>query len=148
MDATPARLRDKTSWLINKISQHAHRLRSEALAPFDARGYHFALLAALEEWGPTSQADLSRRSGIDRSDTVEMVNELVDHGFVVREPDQADRRRNVITMTAAGRRRLNQLDGVLTRLQGELLAPLSVAERNELTALLSRVLAHHTEQPD
>ncbi|WP_029138822.1 MarR family winged helix-turn-helix transcriptional regulator [Nakamurella lactea] len=146
MDEAPARLRGKASWLINKTSLHAHRLRSEALAPVDAHGYHFAVLAALEEGEPASQADLSRRTGIDRSDMVEMVNELVDHGFVVRMPDQADRRRNVITMTATGRRRLAQLDDLLTQAQGELLAPLSAAERKQLLALLGRVLAYHAER--
>jgi DNA-binding MarR family transcriptional regulator len=148
MEELPARLRAKNSWLINKVSLHAHRLLKETLSPMDARGYHFAMLAALDESGPASQAELGRRCGIDRSDTVEMVNELVDQHLVVRTPDKTDRRRNVITITAAGRRRLTQLDEVLTRMQDELLAPLSRAERKELGALLTRVLAHHSGPTD
>ena len=145
MDEAPTRLRSKTSWLINKVSLHAHRLLSEALSPIDARGYHFSMLAALEESGPASQAELSRRCGIDRSDTVEMLNELSEQGLIVRTPDDADRRRNIITITAAGRRRLTELDKTLTALQADLLTPLSRTERDQLTALLTRVLAHHTD---
>ena len=36
-------------WLISQVSTHAHRLLTERLATAGARGYHFLLLAALEE---------------------------------------------------------------------------------------------------
>lgn len=144
METAPTRLRTKPSWLINKTSLHAHRLIAEGLAPIDARGHHFAMLAALEEYGPASQAALSQRCGIDRSDTVAMVNELVDQGLVVRASDPDDRRRNVITITPAGRQRFEQLDTVLCEIQHELLAPLSTSERKQLADLLTRVLDHHS----
>jgi DNA-binding MarR family transcriptional regulator len=144
MESAPTRLRTKASWLINKTSLHAHRLVGERLAALDARGYHFAVLAALEEYGPASQAALSQRCGIDRSDTVAMVNELVAQELVVRAPDPDDRRRNVITITPEGRRRLEHLDTVLSEAQRDLLAPLSAAERDLLVGLLARVLDHHT----
>ncbi|MCT9931712.1 MarR family transcriptional regulator [Planotetraspora sp. A-T 1434] len=146
MEIGATRLRAKASWLINKTSLHAHRLVAEGLGSVDARGYHFAILAALDEYGPASQAAVSQRTGIDRSDTVAMVNELVDQRLVVRAPDPDDRRRNVITITPAGRRRLEQLETVLSEVQDELLAPLSAAERRQLVGLLARVLDHHTSQ--
>jgi DNA-binding MarR family transcriptional regulator len=144
MENPPARLRTKASWLINKTSLHAHRLVVEGMVAMDARTYHFAILAALEESGPASQAALSQRCGIDRSDIVAMVNELVAQGLVVRAPDPDDRRRNIITMTPAGRQRLDQLDKVLNTIQLDLLAPLTAAEREQLIGLMSRVLDHHS----
>src|SRR5690348_16840678 len=110
MDTPPGRLRGKPSWLIGKNAAVAHRLLVETLAGMDARGYHYALLAAPDEFGPNSQAALSYACGIDRSDTVAMLNELVEQGLVVREPDPDARRRNIISITPAGRRRLEQLD--------------------------------------
>ncbi|WP_067906800.1 MarR family winged helix-turn-helix transcriptional regulator [Actinomadura rubrobrunea] len=145
-DATPARLQDAPSWLINQVSLHAQRLVAAHMAAAGARGYHYRLLAALEEFGPASQADLGRRTGIDRSDVVAMLNELSDQGLVRRSPDPSDRRRNVITITPAGTRRLHRLDRVLAQIQDELLAPLSPDERGELVRLLSRVLAHHSRR--
>ncbi|GAA4130078.1 MarR family transcriptional regulator [Actinomadura keratinilytica] len=143
-DGTPARLKDAASWLINQVSLHSQRLVSEGMAAAGARGYHYRLLAALEEFGPASQAALGRRTGIDRSDVVAMLNELSDQGLVRRSPDPADRRRNVITLTPEGTRRLHRLDRVLARIQDDLLAPLSPAERAELVRLLSVLLAHHS----
>jgi MarR family transcriptional regulator, lower aerobic nicotinate degradation pathway regulator len=143
MHTPPGRLRGKPSWLLNKTSAVAHRLLGETLAEMDAHGYHFALLAALDEFGPNSQAALSQACGIDRSDTVAMLNELAEQGLVVREPDPDDRRRNIISITPAGRLRLEQLDIVLTEVQAKLLAPLSARERDQLVTLLGQVFDHH-----
>ncbi len=140
-DATPARLRAKTTWLISQVSTRAHRLLTERQAAEGARGYHFRLLAALAEFGPSSQADLGRHAGLDRSDVVAAINELAAQGLVERAADPADRRRNVVTMTPAGAARLERLDTVLDAVQEELLAPLSPAERAELTRLLTWILA-------
>jgi MarR family transcriptional regulator, lower aerobic nicotinate degradation pathway regulator len=142
-DATPARLRDKPSWLMTQTAMHAHRLVSEGLAAADARGYHYRLLAALEEFGPASQAALGRRTGIDRSYVVEAVNELADRGLVERARDPEDRRRNIITITPAGVRQLRRLDEVVAGIQDELLVSLSADERDELARLLRKVLEHH-----
>jgi DNA-binding MarR family transcriptional regulator len=101
------------------------------------------LLAALEEFGPASQAALGRRTGIDRSYVVEAVNKLADRGLVERTRDPEDRRRNIITITPGGVRQLRRLDGVLAGIQDELLAPLSADERDELARLLRQVLDHH-----
>jgi DNA-binding MarR family transcriptional regulator len=143
----PARLRTTPSWLITHLATHAGRLLAEA---FDAgvwRRYHYALLAALDEFGPASQATLGRRCGIDRSYVVEAVNELADKGLVVRATDPADRRRNTITITRAGVRQLHRMGETLAGVQDTLLAPLSPDERTQLTGLLARVLDHHTPDP-
>ncbi|MEW2357874.1 MarR family winged helix-turn-helix transcriptional regulator [Spirillospora sp. NPDC029432] len=142
-DARPARLSHTPSWLISQVSTHSHRLVHERFAAAGGRGYHYRLLAALEEFGPASQATLGRRTGIDRSDVVAALNELAARDLIERAPDPADRRRNIITLTTAGRRQLERLDGVLTQIQDELLAPLSPAERDQLTGLLVRIADHH-----
>jgi len=143
-DAMPARLAEKPTWLISQASTQAHRLLTEKLAVAGARGYHYRLLAALQEFGPASQASLGRRTGMDRSDVVAALNELAGRGLVERTLDAADRRRNIITITPAGGSHLQRLDALLGDVQDELLAPLSRPERELLTRLLTRVLEHHT----
>ncbi len=145
-DAMPARLRVMPTWLISQVENRAHRQLAERLAAAGSRGYHYRLLAALQEFGPASQASLGRRTQMNRSDVVPAVGELVDQGLAERTGDPADRRRNVITMTAAGEERLRALDAVLAEVQDELLAPLSPAERGEFTQLLTRILAHASPQ--
>jgi DNA-binding MarR family transcriptional regulator len=139
----PERVRTKPSWLLNQAALPANRLVAEGLTSLDARRNHYVLLAALDEGGPASQADLSRRTTIDRSDMVAAVNELVDRGLAERTTDPTDRRRNVVTLTTAGRRQLRKLESVLAEAQDHLLAPLSRDERRQLVALLSRVVDHH-----
>ncbi|MFF3835169.1 MarR family winged helix-turn-helix transcriptional regulator [Streptomyces sp. NPDC002458] len=142
-DETPVRWKGLPSWLLTQTAHHAHRLVAEGFSSAGARGYHYRLLATLEESGPASQAALGRRSGIHVSDMVATVNELADRELVERAPDPSDRRRNVISLTGAGRRHLRRLEKQLAAAQDELLAPLSPEERQQLTGLLSRLLHHH-----
>lgn len=142
-DARPAALTRKPTWLISEVSRVAHRLLTNALATAGARGYHYRLLAALQEFGPASQAILGRRAGMDRSDVVATVNELASRGLVNRSPDPADRRRNVITITPAGVDHLLRLEELLAGVQDELTAPLSPDERHQLIRLLTQILDHH-----
>jgi MarR family transcriptional regulator, lower aerobic nicotinate degradation pathway regulator len=141
-DAMPSRVIQKPTWLISRVYAHSHRLLAEGFAAANARGHHYRLLAALEEFGPASQATLGRRTGIDRSYVVEVVNELSNGGLVERARDPDDRRRNVVTITPAGVRQLRRLDGVLAEVQDELFAPLSADERAQVARLLARVLDH------
>ena len=76
---------------------------------------------------------------MDRSDVVASLNELEEQGFVERSPDPSDGRRNVIRATRAGQRRLAALETILTEVNDEFLAPLSQAERRQLTRLLARL---------
>jgi DNA-binding MarR family transcriptional regulator len=130
------------TWLITRANAYSHRLLAEGFAAAGFRGYHYRLLAALEEFGPASQAALGRRTGIDRSDVVAALNELADRGLIKRSPDPDDRRRNIVTITPAGTEQLRALDPILAGIQEKLLAPLSPAERTRFIRLLTRVLDH------
>jgi DNA-binding MarR family transcriptional regulator len=133
------RLDSLPTWLLSRTSARGHRLLSDALAAAGARGYHYRALAALEELGSASQATLGRRAELDRSDVVATLTELEADALIERAPDPDDGRLKIVTITAAGKRRLRKLDGVVASVQEELLAPLSVAERAELIRLLGRV---------
>jgi len=128
------------SWLLSQTAAHAQRLVIEGFAAAGARGYHYRLLDSLLTAGPASQATLGRRTGIHLSDMVAALNELEAGGYVARSPDPQDRRRNVITITDAGRARAAELSDRVAEIQDELLAPLSATEREQLTALLQKLL--------
>src|ERR1022692_4484382 len=107
---SPERLRALPSRLLNLAAGYAQRQVGERLATLGSRKWHYATLAALEEFGPDSQSGLSDRTGIYRRALVETINEPPARGLVVRPPDPADRRRNAITLTDEGRRHLKHLD--------------------------------------
>ena len=57
-----------------------------------------------------SQAELGRSTGIDRSDVTAALTELESRELVARAVDPDHKRRNIVTITAAGVERLLELD--------------------------------------
>ena len=141
-ESAPARIRDRPTWLISRNYTRSNRLLNDGFAASGSglRGYHYRLLAALEEWGPASQAELGRATSVDRSDVVTVLEELGQRELVTRAVDPSNRRRNIVTITQAGRRQLQALDRVIDDVQQQTLAPLSQAERRQLTKLLRKLV--------
>ncbi|ANC31687.1 MarR family winged helix-turn-helix transcriptional regulator [Isoptericola dokdonensis] len=126
------------TWLLSRANLRAQRLLHGALAAAGSRGYHYRILAALEH-DHLSQAELGRRVAVDRSDVVATLATLESDGLVHRSPDPADRRRNVVRLTPAGRTELDRLDAVVRSVQDEVLAPLGPEDRRRLASLLARL---------
>lgn len=147
-EQTPERLKDQLSRLVGMTAAQTHRVAGDALRVVGAHKDHFVALAALAEFGPASQAALSGRTRIYKSDLVSVLNHLEDHGWVRRAPDPADKRRNVITITDDGVRRLAELDGVLAGVNEHIMAPLTHNERAQLFDLLGRINDHLASPPD
>jgi DNA-binding MarR family transcriptional regulator len=135
----PHRLSGTVLWLLGRAAQRGHQLARERLEAGGIRKWHYAVLAALKEFGQQSQADIGRRLGLDRSDMVAVLNDLQADDYVTREPDPADRRRNVVTISDAGAAALARFDRLVAEADGLLLADLSAAERDQLVALLKRI---------
>jgi len=139
---TPERLKRQFSRLVGMTAAQTRHVAGEALAAAGAGKDDFVVLAALAELGPASQAALAARTRIYTSDLVSLLNGLAGRGWISRAPDPADKRRNVITITGDGERRLAELDRVLAGVNDQIMAPLSRDERQQLFALLGRVNAH------
>jgi MarR family transcriptional regulator, lower aerobic nicotinate degradation pathway regulator len=138
----PARIADQPSWLISRAYARSNALLN---AGFEGRGdglrkYHYRLLAALEEFGPVSQIQLGRGTSVDRSDVVAVLDKLQELGLATREPDPADRRRNIVAITPAGSKQLHQLDAVIADIETRLLSPLPPSEREQFMRLLRLVV--------
>jgi MarR family transcriptional regulator, lower aerobic nicotinate degradation pathway regulator len=138
----PRRLLALPSWQLNRAAQAANELTGAAFSEAGVRRHHYAVLLALREAGPASQAALGRRLGIDRKDMAAVVAELERDGWAARRRDADDRRRNVVSVTAEGERALARIDDGVAAAQEPLLAPLTAAERQELVRLLERVAAY------
>jgi DNA-binding MarR family transcriptional regulator len=134
--------------MLSRLAGRSYRLVVDRLKSAGVRRDHYAILAALEEFGPVSQATLGRRLGIDRSDVVAVLNDLERAGLALRAPDKHDRRRNAISITAAGARTLRSLDNLVDDAQAALLEPLSAKERRQFNDLLQRLVEHHQAPAD
>jgi DNA-binding MarR family transcriptional regulator len=140
--SAPSRIRDRPTWLISRTYARSHRLLNDGFAASGTglRSYHYRLLAALQEWGPASQANLGRSTSVDRSDVVTVLSELERLGLIQRTVDPTNRRRNIVSITPAGSKQLRALDNVIDEIQERVLAPLSQNERRQLTKLLRRLV--------
>jgi MarR family transcriptional regulator, lower aerobic nicotinate degradation pathway regulator len=84
--------RNLASRLLNQTAILVGRVVSEALAVEGTHRYQLAVLATLDAFGAVSQAELCRRTNIDRSDMNAVVNALEAEGIVTRVSDPDDRR--------------------------------------------------------
>jgi DNA-binding MarR family transcriptional regulator len=101
------------------------------------------VLALLDEGARDTQAAIADALQLDRGTLVGLLDSLEEHGLVERTRDVADRRRHVVTLTAAGRRQLAKFRMIVSGLDDEFLAPLSGADRAMLVGLLARIAGHH-----
>lgn len=129
IERSPSRLWQLPSWLLAQAALRGQRITARRFDVVGMRRQHFAILSALADGGPASQAELARELRIDRSDMVAVIGELERAGLVRRS-----------------RHALGQLDAQVEDAQRELLAPLSAAERAQLTWLLTRLVEHHTAE--
>jgi len=143
---TPDRLKDRPSWLLGRAAARAAALLQAGFSAYgdgSLRGIHYRLLAALEQWGPSSQADLGRDTGIDPSDVTSALADLEARDLVTREVDPGHRRRKIVSITPTGSATLRSLDKVLDGIQERLLEPLTATQRRQLVAMMRRL----AEQP-
>jgi DNA-binding MarR family transcriptional regulator len=133
------RLVDRATWQVSRAHLRAHSLLQELFAEAGARAYHYRLLAALDETGPVSQANLGRMTGLDRSDVSVAVSALREDALVARSVHPTDRRRNVVSLTERGRAELTRLDAVVDRAQIRFLAPLTDEERGVFLDMITRL---------
>ena len=139
--SAPARIRDRPTWLISRTYARSHKLLNDGFAASGTglRSYHYRLLATLEESGPVVQAELGRKTNVDPSDVVAVLSELEQRALVKRTADPSNRRRNIVSITPAGRKQLGAFDKVLDEIQERVIAPLSQNERRQLTKLLRKL---------
>ncbi|MFG1948401.1 MarR family winged helix-turn-helix transcriptional regulator [Nonomuraea sp. NPDC048826] len=82
----------------------------------DLRPRHGAVLAYLDEEG-TRATDLATQSGQHKQVIGTLVDELAELGYVVREPDPADRRAKLIVPTGKGLDLMARSDAVVAAIE-------------------------------
>lgn len=111
------------------------RLR-EALDAHGLKPRQFQVLGLLHDHGATGQRELGEILGVDPSILVTLLNPLEADGFVSRERDPADRRRHVVTLTAAGRQHFDSATRGQREAEDTMFAGLDDDQRRRLEDLL------------
>jgi DNA-binding MarR family transcriptional regulator len=133
------------SYLAGHVARIARRGLEEALAEHGLRLPHFAVLTALADLGTMPQHELADRLGLNRSHLVGYLDEVEKRRLVSRGRDAADRRRQVVSLTAAGKELTERLAELARHSERELLGLLSDREYATLVALLRRTVVSDDE---
>ncbi len=141
MSPPPAAVSNAVGFLVNEVAALFRQRFEEVLAAHRLRRRQYLMLLVLRDEGPMPQQALGQRLAMDRTTTMQLVQNLADAGSVNRHDDPSDRRVYVLSLTASGRRLVATLEGLIKRAESELLAPLTADARKTFATQLRAVLA-------
>jgi DNA-binding MarR family transcriptional regulator len=144
----PYELVCSTSYLLKRLGW---AVKDRMLEAFEAAGespYHHAVLAVLDESPRETQATIADSLGYDRSWLVGLLDELEEGGLIERKRDPADRRRHLVSLNAAGKKKLAELRAIAKRVNDEFLSGLDDEQQVQLHSLLRQLAASHDPRYD
>jgi DNA-binding MarR family transcriptional regulator len=121
----------------------AFRDDADGLAP----GAWRALLFFARNPGSTP-TDLAVHAQRDKAQIARLIKDLVDAGYLKREPDPEDGRSHLLTLSARGRAVEERMSAHRKRLGQRLVAGFSSRERAQLSALLRRLRQNLAKEGD
>ncbi len=129
---------------VSRLARHLDLARRAAFAAHGLETWEFDVLSALRRTGPPYQLTpgaLLRATLVTSGTMTNRVDRLAAAGLVRREPDPQDRRGVLVTLTPAGRARVDAALDDLVKHEQTLLRGLSTADRTTLAGLLRVLLA-------
>ena len=122
------------SKLTDRVTQQAY-LADAGMALGEGR-----CLSAVASFGPLSVNDLAGLANLNKGQASRAAQVLVERGLVAKTAAPTDGRGVVLTLTDAGAKQWQRLEPVIARRNAEITACLSDDERQQLDALLDRLL--------
>jgi MarR family transcriptional regulator, lower aerobic nicotinate degradation pathway regulator len=138
-ESPPEPLASAPGFLLSWNGQRIARNFASALEPLGLRPQHFGVLTLIDANPGSAQRELVKRSMIDASTMVAVIDELEQRGLAERRPHPDDRRKRAVHLTARGRRTLQRARSVAIETAQEVFAPLDGRELETLRRLLRKL---------
>jgi DNA-binding MarR family transcriptional regulator len=143
-EGVPDALSSRLGYLLKHAQQRLMSAAIPVMAPFGIDGRELAVLTVLAARSPLSQQEAAEEMGIDRTTMVSLVDALEVKGMVERRRSAADRRKNMVVLTPAGRDCLRDAGQARDEIEREFLAPLGDTLSRQFVRAL-QVLASHRD---
>jgi DNA-binding MarR family transcriptional regulator len=114
---------------------------AQVLAEFGLRAVSYSALLVIVRTPGISQSDLADALRIEKSNLVQLIDELANRGLVTREPVPGDRRRHALIPAEAGIALAEAATRAVQAHEDRVFGELSMLERATLVQLLRRVWA-------
>ena len=137
----PFELVCSTAFLMKRLGHLVKERSMEAYEAVGANPFYYSVLAVLEEGARDTQAKIADALGYDRSWLVGLLDELEAAGLIDRRRDPEDRRRHLVSLTPAGKKKLGELRKIAKSIEDELLGSLDAEQRVQLHELLLQLAA-------
>lgn len=131
--------RDSPGLMLALLGHEAMRRLREAHLAHGLTPRQFHVLGLLHDRGPLAQTDLAAETDSAASVLVTLLNPLEADGLVARSRDPRDRRRHLVVLTDAGRRRLRAASAAQQEVEDGLFRSLDHSQRSHLAQLLALV---------
>jgi DNA-binding MarR family transcriptional regulator len=130
--AAPAGSEPMLLYLVKQVELAVRSHLDNLLRPAGLTALQYTALTVLERHPDMSAAQLARNSFVTAQSMADMINALEGRGLIERHRDQADRRRLVVALTAAGRELLDVYRDQVAALEMRMLAGLDSGETSRL----------------
>jgi DNA-binding MarR family transcriptional regulator len=119
-------------YLVKQVELAVRSHLDNLLRPAGLTALQYTALTVLERHPDMSAAQLARNSFVTAQSMADMITALEGRGLIERHRDQADRRRLVVALTAAGRELLDDNRDQVAALEKRMLAGLGSGEITRL----------------
>jgi DNA-binding MarR family transcriptional regulator len=133
-------LAEYTGFLIRR-AQQAHAALWSREASSLITSVQFGALSLLQQYPGVDQRTLGEHLQLDRSTIADLSRRLQRHGYIERDRDAGDRRRNILHLTDRGLAVLNDMRPRALRVNQILAGNLSEHDQAELHRLLNALLS-------
>lgn len=140
----PSTLAKSPSFQIERVRRHTKDEVERTLARHDSTMREFWILSCVAST-PMSQRQLAELLIVDASDMVRLLDSLEDHGWVKRDRDPNDRRRQIVTATKKGEKALGTLTNDVAKAEDRALEEASQKQLKSIKKLSQAILSDESD---
>jgi MarR family transcriptional regulator, transcriptional regulator for hemolysin len=135
-------LRATPGHYFSRIARALARVGDARLRPLGFATAQLPVLTALKDGARLPQSELARWAKVEQPTMAQLLARMERDSLILREPDPADRRSSLVSLTDAARAKLPAGRAILEQANRELTSGMSADEIEMLMALLRRVLGN------